>query len=96
MKIINYLVEFIKARYKKVDFYIRIFIITSLPIVASIGVNIQDVNTWPALWEVIVGVASNPYVFFTWLFALIQSFRKTYKETPDQEKADQEAQAQNG
>lgn len=85
MKIINYLVEFIKARYKKVDFYVRIFIITSLPIIASIGVNIEDVNTWQALGKVIIDVASNPYIFFTWLFALIQSFRKTYKETPDQE-----------
>ena len=86
MKIINYLVEFIKARYKKVDFYIRIFFITSLPIVASIGVNIESVNTWPALWQVIVDVVSNPYIFLTWLFALIQSFRKTYKEeTPDKE-----------
>lgn len=51
-----------KVRFKNPVFIAQLAMAVLLPILAYMGITVQDLTTWPALWSVIVRAVSNPYV----------------------------------
>lgn len=52
----------LKVRFKNPVFIAQLFLAILTPILAYAGLTAQDLTTWKALWDLIVGAFSNPYV----------------------------------
>lgn len=50
------------ARFKNPSFWVSVIIAIVTPVLAYMGLTAQDFTTWGAVWDVIKGAASNPYV----------------------------------
>ena len=50
------------ARFKNPSFWVSVIIAIITPVLAYMGLTAQDFTTWGAVWDVIKGAASNPYV----------------------------------
>lgn len=51
-----------KIRIKNVSFWVSIVIAVVTPILAYMGLTMQDITTWAALGNVLLGAVQNPYV----------------------------------
>ncbi len=69
--------EFFKERVQNPEFYIRVIIISFLPILSYFGISQTDLTSWSAIGELIIKFFSNPYLVGLWIFTLWQSFRNT-------------------
>lgn len=50
------------VRFKNPIFIAQLILSILTPILAYAGLTAQDLITWKALWDLIVGAVSNPYV----------------------------------
>lgn len=51
-----------KVRFKNPVFWGQIFLAVFTPILAYAGLTAEDMNTWQAVGDLIMGALSNPYV----------------------------------
>lgn len=51
-----------KIRAKNISFWISIAIAVVTPILAYMGLTVQDITTWSALGNMLLGAVQNPYV----------------------------------
>lgn len=51
-----------KIRLKNPVFYVQIILSVVMPVLAYMGLTLQDLTTWSAVWNVLVQAVSNPYV----------------------------------
>lgn len=54
-----------KVRMKNPVFWVQIILAVFTPILAYAGLTAQDLTTWPALGDLLLGAISNPYVLMT-------------------------------
>ena len=73
----NKFIEFLKERSKNIQFYIRIVLISFLPILAYFGMTGTDLTSWAVLGDTIVKFFSNPYLLGLYIITLYQSFKNT-------------------
>lgn len=52
----------LKVRFKNPVFIVQIILAILTPVLAYAGLTVQDITSWKALGELIVGATSNPYV----------------------------------
>lgn len=52
----------LKVRFKNPIFIAQLILSILTPILAYAGLTTQDLTTWKALWDLIIGAVSNPYV----------------------------------
>lgn len=69
------MLTFLRERCKSYTFYIRLFLLSFLPVLTYTGMTGDSITSWPILWDFIVKFVSNPYLLFIWTVTLIQSFR---------------------
>ena len=50
------------VRFKNPVFYVQIILAVLTPILAYMGLTVQDLTSWAALWNIICSAVSNPYV----------------------------------
>lgn len=50
------------VRFKNPIFIAQLILSILTPVLAYAGLTAQDLTTWKALWDLIVGAVSNPYV----------------------------------
>lgn len=50
------------VRFKNPVFYAQIILAVLTPILAYMGLTMQDLTSWPALWNILCDAVSNPYV----------------------------------
>jgi hypothetical protein len=76
------LIQEIKNRYQNVQFWLRIILISALPILAGLNVKIEQLSTWEEVLGVLSRFISNPYLIGFYIFTLVQSFTnsKSIKE----------------
>ena len=51
-----------KIRLKNPVFYVQLILSVIMPVLAYMGLTLQDLTTWSAVWNVLVQAVSNPYV----------------------------------
>ena len=51
-----------KVRFKNPVFYTQLILAVLTPILAYMGITVQDLTTWSALGNVLLEAVSNPYV----------------------------------
>lgn len=51
-----------KIRIKNVSFWVSIFVAVVTPILAYMGLTMQDMTTWSAFGNMLLGAVQNPYV----------------------------------
>lgn len=51
-----------KVRFKNPLFVAQLCMSILVPILAYAGLTVQDLTTWKALWDLLLGAFSNPYV----------------------------------
>lgn len=51
-----------KVRLKNPVFWANIVVSVVLPILTHLGLNWEDMTTWPALWELFVSALQNPVI----------------------------------
>lgn len=51
-----------KIRLKNPVFYVLLILSVIMPVLAYMGLTLQDLTTWSAVWNVLVQAVSNPYV----------------------------------
>ena len=51
-----------KIRLKNPVFYVQLILSVMMPVLAYMGLTLQDLTTWSAVWNVLVQAVSNPYV----------------------------------
>lgn len=51
-----------KLRFKNPLFVAQLGMSVLVPILAYAGLTVQDLTTWKALWDLLLGALSNPYV----------------------------------
>ena len=49
-------------RWKNPVFIMQVLMAIIMPILAYGGLTVQDLTTWGAVWSMIIGAVSNPYV----------------------------------
>ena len=54
-----------KVRFKNPPFIVSVLGSVFLPILAYMGINIEDLTSWSILWDVIVKAISNPFIVGT-------------------------------
>jgi len=64
----------IKNRSKNYQFWVRIVVISTLPILSGLNVKAEELSTWDALASVLLRFVSNPYLVGFYIFTLVQSF----------------------
>ncbi|MDD2370827.1 MAG: phage holin [Firmicutes bacterium] len=69
--------QFFKERVQNPEFYIRVILISFLPILSYFGMSQTDLTSWASIGDLVVRFFSNPYLIGLWLFTLVQSFRNT-------------------
>jgi len=76
------LVQEIKKRYKNIQFWLRIILISALPIFSGLNVKLEQLSTWDELLCVLSRFIGNPYLIGFYIFTLVQSFTnsKSIKE----------------
>lgn len=74
------MISFFKERVKNPQFYVRLILISFLPVFTTMNMNVEDLNTWAALWEAIKDFFGNPYLLGVWAATLYQSFANTGKK----------------
>lgn len=52
----------LKVRFKNPVFIVQIILAILTPILAYAGLTLQDLTTWKALGDLLLGAISNPYV----------------------------------
>lgn len=52
----------LKVRFKNPVFIAQLVLAILTPILAYAGLTGEDLTTWKALWDLLVGAISNPYV----------------------------------
>ena len=57
-----------KVRFKNPTFIIQVLGAVFLPVLAYMGINIQDLTSWPILWDVIIQAVSNPFIVGTMIW----------------------------
>lgn len=50
------------VRFNNPVFYVQIILAVLTPILAYMGLTMQDLTSWPALWNILCDAVSNPYV----------------------------------
>lgn len=73
-------IDWFNSRKGNIQFYVRIILISFLPVFTYMGLTEQEITTWASLFQIIFEIIKNPYLFFLWGSTLIQSFTKTYDE----------------
>lgn len=51
-----------KVRFKNPVFWANLAAAILLPILAALGLNWEDMTSWPGLWEVLLQAAQNPVI----------------------------------
>jgi len=51
-----------KVRLNNPQFFVQVLLAVLLPILAYMGLTVQDLTTWPDLANVLINAVSNPYV----------------------------------
>lgn len=51
-----------KIRIKNPMFWVQIVVSVFTPILAYMGITVQDLTTWQSVWNALVLAVSNPYV----------------------------------
>lgn len=74
------MLEFIKLRYKNIQFYIRLGLISFLPILTYFGISETDLTSWIQLGKVVIAFVQNPYLLGLYAITLYQSFKNTKGE----------------
>lgn len=75
----------VKQRIKNPQFYIRIVLVSFLPIAAAMAIEPQSLTSWKKLIEVLQAFLNNPYLIGLYLFTLYQSFLSSKKEEENEE-----------
>ena len=52
----------LKVRFKNPVFIAQLILAIFTPILAYAGLTFQDLTSWPALWQILIGAIKNPYV----------------------------------
>lgn len=63
-----------KNRTKNFQFYLRIMLISFLPIMALMSIQPESLSTWQALGQAFKDFLSNPFLIGTYIVTLYQSF----------------------
>lgn len=50
------------AKFKNPLFLLQIGAAIAIPVLAYAGLTVQDMTSWKAVWDVILGAIKNPYV----------------------------------
>lgn len=77
------MINFIKTRYKNIQFYLRIILISFLPILTIMGVQPEAFTTWSSVGQAILDFISDPYLLALYVFTLVQSFTDSKNEIED-------------
>ncbi len=64
---------------KNLHFYLRIILISSLPILTAMKIETQDIYSWSRFFEVIKSFINNPYLVGIYIVTLHQTFKQTCK-----------------
>lgn len=75
----------LNQRAKNIQFYVRLVLVSFLPVAAIIVAEPQALNTWEALGSALLTFVSNPYLIGLWLVTLYQSFMSSISKTEDSE-----------
>lgn len=75
----NNLTQFFKDRAKNPQFYIRIILISFLPILSYMGMGESDLTSWATLGQALIEFVKNPYLLGLYIVTLYQSFKNTGK-----------------
>ena len=51
-----------KIRLKNPVFYVQLILSVIMPVLAYMGLTLQDLTTWSAVWNVLTQAVLNPYV----------------------------------
>ena len=70
---------FWQSRIKSVQFYIRIILISFLPVLGYFGLTGESLTSWVQVADVLYKFIQNPYLVATYLVTLYQSFVSTKK-----------------
>ena len=73
----NSFIEFMKIRGKNPQFYVRIILISFLPILSYFGLSSADLSSWAGLGNVLYEFISNPYLLGLYILTIYQSFKNT-------------------
>ena len=57
-----------KVRWKNVIFVIQIIIAAILPVIAYMGLTLEDFSSWPMVWETFLNAIKNPYIVGLFIF----------------------------
>ena len=71
------IIEFLQSRYKNAQFYIRLILVSFLPIMTIMGISGESLTSWPALWRAFLVFIGDPYLVFMYALTLYQSFKNT-------------------
>lgn len=52
----------IKVRARNLMFWVSVVIAIFTPVLAYMGLTLQDITTWAKLWEIVAQAFQNPYV----------------------------------
>lgn len=83
-KLISFLIrikEFWIGRLPNVQFWVRLVLISFLPVLGYLGMNGTDLTSWTIVLDTLVRFFSNPYLVGLYLITLYQSFVSTKKKT---------------
>ena len=87
-KLIGFLVrikDFWIGRLANIQFWVRVILISFLPILSYLGLSGADLTSWTIVSDTLVRFFSNPYLVGLYLITLYQSFVSTKKKTLSKE-----------
>lgn len=77
--------DFWIGRLANIQFWVRVILISFLPILGYFGLSGTDLTSWTIVWDILVRFFSNPYLVGLYLITLYQSFVSTKKKTLNKE-----------
>lgn len=81
--IIEKVKNFFKSRGKNPQFYIRIVLISFLPILTAMGLEPEAFTSWASLWAAVLSFVSNPFLLGLYIVTLVQSFSSSKNKIED-------------
>lgn len=77
------MINFIKNHYKNIQFYLRIVLVSFLPIVTALGLQPEGFTTWESVGTAIIQFVSNPFLLVLYIVTLSQSFASSKNKIED-------------
>ena len=64
----------LKVRFKNPVFWAQLALAIALPILAYYNIQVENINTWSTIWELLWSAVTNPYLFFTVVVSVWNAF----------------------